>query len=84
LNGSRIDKRISYQELQVLYDLIDKHSYEERIIYFGMRSDRVDVILPATKIFLNIMKWAKSTEIFVPKFGLSDGILRVLHEGLEM
>lgn len=80
LNGSRPDKRISLAELEELYKLLEYHSFEERIMKFGMRADRADVILPATKIFKKIMKWGGCTDIMVPKFGLSDGMLRIVKE----
>ncbi|MBI1185183.1 exopolyphosphatase [bacterium] len=84
LNGSRLDKRISYTELEKINAEIQDYSYMERIIKLGMRGDRADVIVPATKIFLKVMKWADIDEVYVPKFGLSDGIIRVLARNLEM
>lgn len=80
LNGSRPDKRISLEELEELYKMLEYHSYEERIMKFGMRADRADVILPATKIFKKIMKWGGCSSVMVPKFGLSDGMLRIVKE----
>ncbi len=84
LNGSRADQRISFSELETLYNSIDQYSYTERIVKLGMRSDRADVILPATKIFLKVAKWAKIKEIYVPKFGLSDGLVRMMAADLEL
>jgi len=84
LNGSRPDKRISIAEMDKMYNNIQDFSYMERIIKLGMRGDRADVILPATKIFLKVMTWAGIDDIYVPKFGLSDGIVRVLAKQLEM
>ncbi|MGB0430004.1 MAG: exopolyphosphatase [Bacteroidia bacterium] len=83
LNGSRADKQISYKELASLYEQLEEYSNLERIIKLGMRGDRADVILPATKIFLKVAKWAKIKEINVPKFGLSDGLVRMLANKLE-
>ena len=78
LNGSRVDKRISYSELISVYDRLKGYSFLERVVELGMRGDRADVILPATKIFTKVMKWARIEEVYVPKFGLSDGIVRML------
>ncbi|MFY0674934.1 MAG: exopolyphosphatase [Bacteroidia bacterium] len=84
LNGSRPDMRISLRELEKLYIELEEYSYLERITKLGMRGDRADVILPATKIFKKIARWAKIKEIYVPKFGLSDGIIRMLANDLEL
>lgn len=84
LNGSRADKRISYPELQSVYELLKSYTYMERVVELGMRSDRADVIVPATKIFTKVMKWARIDEIYVPKFGLSDGIVRTLAQGTKV
>lgn len=80
LTGSRIDKKISREEMAVIYSKLDGLSNIERITTLGMRGDRADVILPATQIFLRVMQWANCNEIYVPKFGLSDGIVRTLAE----
>lgn len=79
LNG-RFNQKLNYSELVDLFRLIENHSFEERITKLGMRADRADVIEPAAKIFIRIMKWAASKEMHVPKFGLADGILRVIKE----
>jgi exopolyphosphatase/guanosine-5'-triphosphate,3'-diphosphate pyrophosphatase len=84
LNGSRADMRISLRELEKIYNELEEYSYLERITKLGMRGDRADVILPATKIFKKVAKWAKIKEIYVPKFGLSDGIIRMLANDLEL
>lgn len=78
LNGSRIDKLIATIELEKLYAELESYTYIERIIKLGMRGDRADVILPATKIFMNVMNWANIKDVYVPKFGLSDGLIRDL------
>jgi len=83
LNGARSDKKISLMELQQLFEKLEGYSYMERMIELGMRSDRADVIMPATRIFMKVMRWALIEEIYVPKFGLSDGIVRMLAKKLE-
>ena len=45
----------------------------------GMRPDRADVIEPAAKIFLTIMKNIKAKAIYVPKIGLSDGLIYMMY-----
>jgi exopolyphosphatase/guanosine-5'-triphosphate,3'-diphosphate pyrophosphatase len=84
LNGSRADKKITYAELEKLYKEIEAKSFIERIIHLGMRSDRADVILPATRVFMKVMRWAGIKDVYVPKFGLSDGIIRILAKQSQM
>ena len=40
-----------------------------------------DVIIPATRIYLSAMKWSGAKDIFVPKIGLSDGIIKSIYHG---
>ncbi len=56
------------------------YTYEERIAKLGLRADRADVIIPATSIYLQVMKWAKIKEMLVPKVGLADGMVRLLYK----
>lgn len=51
---------------------------EERIINYNLRPDRADVIVPALLIYISAMRWAGAEEIFVPKIGLADGLIKHL------
>ena len=52
---------------------------EERKHLYGFRDDRADVIVPALQIFTTIMRWADAPEIYVPKIGLADGLIKMLY-----
>ncbi|MCG2418656.1 exopolyphosphatase [Aequorivita sp. F47161] len=78
-SGKKIGKPLSYFYLSSYYELIKSLSYEERITELDMNPDRADVVIPATRIYLSAMKWSKAKNIFVPKIGLSDGIVRSLY-----
>jgi len=54
---------------------IDGLSMGERVRTLGLKPDRADVIVPALKIYINVMKSAGIEKIFVPKQGLSDGLI---------
>jgi exopolyphosphatase/guanosine-5'-triphosphate,3'-diphosphate pyrophosphatase len=45
-----------------------------------LRKDRADVIVPALLIYTSVMRWAGALEIFVPKIGLADGLIRQLYQ----
>ena len=74
-SGKKIGKPLSYIYLSSFYKKIKSLSFEERITELDMNPDRADVVVPATRIYLSAMKWSKSKNVFVPKIGLSDGII---------
>ena len=58
---------------------MDDLSMGERVREKGLKPDRAKVIVPALKIYINVMKWAGIEKIFVPKQGLSDGLISQLY-----
>lgn len=81
LSGKQQDKPLSYLYLNSQFQYLNSLTYEQRIAELGLNTDRADVIIPATKIYLNAMKWSRATKIFVPKIGLSDGIVKAMYNG---
>lgn len=79
-SGKANGKPLSYLYLSTYFDLLQSLSFEERITELNLNADRADVIIPATRIFLSAMKWSGARRIFVPKIGLSDGIIRSLYQ----
>ena len=80
LTSRKTGKPISAKKLATIDEQLSAYTYEERMRVFGLRPDRADVIIPATKIYLSVMKWAGIKKLYVPQIGLSDGIIHVLHE----
>jgi len=74
------NKNISYSKLKVIHDMLNSYTYAERVEVLGLKPDRADVIVHASKIFITIMKTADIDDIFVPQIGLSDGIVHELYE----
>jgi exopolyphosphatase/guanosine-5'-triphosphate,3'-diphosphate pyrophosphatase len=72
-------KPLTSQILKDYYDTLCKMSVEDRMIKYNLREDRADVILPALQIYSGVMRWANINEIYVPKFGLVDGLIRNLY-----
>lgn len=79
MSGRDSGKPISYIYLNAQYQFLKKMSYQERISELSLNPDRADVIIPATKIYLSAMKWSGARKIYVPKIGLSDGIIKSLY-----
>lgn len=76
-------KPLSLDLLRDYYQELDAVTYEDRIHYYKLRPDRADVIIPALLIYINAMKWADASEIYVPKIGLADGLIRHLWEEMQ-
>jgi exopolyphosphatase/guanosine-5'-triphosphate,3'-diphosphate pyrophosphatase len=81
LSEKNQDKPLSYMYLQTQYQKLNSMTYEQRIADLGLNPDRADVIIPATRIYLNAMKWSGARSIYVPKIGLSDGIVKAMYYG---
>lgn len=65
-----------YRMLRVIPDS-DKQSK------LGMRVDRADVIVPALEIFRKVMNWVDMEEMYVPKLGLPEGIVKIIYAGQQ-
>ena len=79
LSGKTNDKPLSYIFLNAQYHFFNAMTYKERVTDFGLNPDRADVIIPALKIYLKAMKWSGAKKVYVPKIGLSDGIIKTLY-----
>lgn len=80
LSRKKEGKPLSFRKMKKIYDDLNSYSFEERIRLLRLKPDRADVIIPASKIFLSIMKWASMKKIYVPQIGLADGIIHMLYE----
>ena len=78
MSGRTEGKPISYIYLNAQYQFLKQMSFDERVSELSLNPDRADVIIPATKIYLSAMKWSGARKIYVPKIGLSDGIIKSL------
>ena len=71
---------ITLSAIKQIYYNLKKFNYEERIVELGLKPDRSDVIIPATELFLKIFMWSGAKFIYVPRAGLSDGMIRELYK----
>jgi exopolyphosphatase/guanosine-5'-triphosphate,3'-diphosphate pyrophosphatase len=69
---------MSFNKLKSLYNYLNSFSLKERINVLGLKEDRADVIIPASEIYLTVMKWSNIKTIFVPSVGMVDGIIQTL------
>ena len=76
ISRKALGKPLTYFHLSSYYHTLKSYTYDERISKLGLNHDRADVIVPALQIYLSSMKWSKAKHIYVPKIGLSDGIIK--------
>ncbi len=79
VSGKALGKPLTYFYLTSYYNLLQRYSYEERITELDLNQDRADVIIPATRIYLSSMKWSGAKNLYVPKIGLADGIIKSIY-----
>lgn len=89
--GGNINKLFDLMNLKqgkfaTLKQLTDTHAYvssfplEHRIKNLGLNPDRADVILPATEIYMAVMKAADVNKVTISGLGLKEGIVSGLLE----
>jgi exopolyphosphatase/guanosine-5'-triphosphate,3'-diphosphate pyrophosphatase len=76
-------KPLSLELLRDYYKELSSVTLADRILKYSLREDRADVIVPALLIYINTMRWAGAGEIYVPKIGLADGLIRHLWEEVK-
>lgn len=79
LSGKPMGTPLTINYISSQLDFLSEMTYEDRITKLDLNPDRADVIIPATKIYLNAMKWGHANKIYVPKIGLADGIVKNLY-----
>lgn len=71
---------LSLAELKALRAYVGEFTYEQRMSILKMNPDRADVIIPASEIYIRVLKEMGSDQILVPKVGLKDGLVYELYE----
>lgn len=77
-------KPLQLELLRDYYKEFSTMSLQQRMSLYKLREDRADVIVPALLIYINVMRWADTEEIYVPKIGLADGLIHSLYEEVKM
>jgi len=76
-------KPLTLELLKDYHKELSSVSLEDRIRLYSLRADRADVIVPALQIYTNAMRWAGANEMYVPKIGLADGLVRHMWDELK-
>ena len=81
--GKEKGQDVHYNRMKILIKKIKAKDFHHRITELGLRPDRADVIIHASKIYLDCMKWSKCQKILVPQSGLADGIIDQLYNNYK-
>jgi len=76
----KTNENITLKEIEHINEYIQSFSMIDRTRLLNLKPDRADVIIPAAKIYLYVMKNTGIKELIVPKIGLSDGIIFDLYQ----
>ncbi len=74
------DNKISLEIIETCYRMLRVIPDEDKQSKLGMREDRADVIVPALEIFRKVMNWVDMDEMYVPKLGLPEGIVKIIYD----
>ncbi len=80
MSRKKQNRPMSYAKLKELSEFLDSYSLQDRIETLGLNPDRADVIVPAAKVFLMVMKASNIERLFVPQIGMADGLIHLLYE----
>ena len=78
LSGNKIGEPLSINLINSTINDLEKMSFFNKIITLKLNPDRVDVIVPAGKIYQFVLNKMDVKEITVPKIGLADGMVHEL------
>ena len=82
-SGVKLGKPLRGAYLRSRYKTVREMSYEQRLKELNMKPDRADVVEFALEIYTKVMKWSRAKLIYVPKIGISDGMIRSLYEKVK-
>jgi exopolyphosphatase/guanosine-5'-triphosphate,3'-diphosphate pyrophosphatase len=79
MSGKPAGVPLSLDYLEGQHVFLKRFTADELVKRLDLNIDRADVIVPATRIYISAMEWSGCTKMYVPKVGLSDGIVRDLY-----
>ena len=75
LSGNNNEKPLSLRKITLTLNKLESLNFEEKSIDLKLNPDRLDIIVPAGRIYEYIIKEISAKEIWVPKLGLADGMV---------
>lgn len=78
ISGVKYTRPLNKRKFKSTLHKIEKMSTSKKLIKLKLNPDRIDVILPAGKIYYFMMKKIGVKEIYVPRIGLANGMVSEL------
>ena len=75
LSGVKYTKPLERKRFKKTLVRLENMSYTKKLTKLKLNPDRIDVIVPAGKIYFFMMKTLGIKEIYVPRIGLADGMV---------
>ena len=75
LSGLKYTKPLERKRFKKTLVRLENMSYTKKLTKLKLNPDRIDVIVPAGKIYFFMMKTLGIKEIYVPRIGLADGMV---------
>ncbi len=79
ISGKPVKEPLTLRYMNIFLHKLEKMDTDTRVTEMGLNFDRADVIVPALKIYTSATKWANAHHIYVPKIGVSDGMIRDMY-----
>ena len=75
LSGVKYTKPLERKRFKKTLVRLENMSYTKKLTKLKLNPDRIDVIVPAGKIYFFMMKTLAIKQIYVPRIGLADGMV---------
>ena len=79
MSGKQVNEPLSQRYLLITLKHLSQLTTEQRVMQLGLNFDRADVIVPALRIYTSATRWSGAHKMYVPKIGVSDGIIRDMY-----
>ena len=79
--GGKDGDAVEFAQLESFMDDLAGLSLEEKLAKYQLNSYRADVIGPALSIFSVVGRVCQASHCVIPKVGLVDGIIHLIHQG---
>lgn len=83
LIGTKNGAALPTHQIKDIYKDMSGLDVTQRMKKYNIKRDRAEVIVPALNIYTSIFKWGDIEEVFVPKIGLADGLIRHLNDQIS-
>lgn len=77
--GLKYMQPLRLKDISKLYDELNPLNLDERMDLYQLKPDRADVIVPAAKIYMIALEAIGAKQTYVPKIGLSDGMIFTMY-----